>query len=172
MKNLVSSWDVVSEEAIANCFKKVNISHLNQQTAAIDANDPFKGLEEELDNWRKLDQSIVQNNLSAKSFIGLDSEVVTSASYMNDADILTDVISNSIKDQSDDDVENLDFSPGLMHLFKSGVEKTLGKLQSLSVFSSYGNEIRSLTLDIDAFLNKEQTESLKQLHLTDFFQVV
>ena len=153
MKNLVSSWDVVSEEAIANCFKKVNISHLNQQTAVTDANDPFKGLEEELDNWRKLDQSIVQNNLSAKSFIGLDSEVGTSASYMSDADILTDVIPNSIKDQDDDDVENLDFSPGLMHLFKSGVEKTLGKFQSLSLFSSCGNEIRSLTLDIDAFFD-------------------
>lgn len=171
MKNLVSSWDVVSEEAIASCFKKVNISHLNQQTAVTDANDPFKGLEEELDNWRKLDQSIVQNKLSAKSFIGLDSQV-TSASCMSDADILTDVIPNSIKDQDDDDVENLDFSAELMHLFKSGVEKTLGKLQSLSLFSSYGNEIRSLTLDIDAFLNKEQTESLKQIHLTDFFQVV
>ena len=171
MKNLVSSWDVVSEEAIASCFKKVNISHLNQQTAVTDANDPFKGLEEELDNWRKLDQSIVQNKLSAKSFIGLDSQV-TSASCMSDADILTDVIPNSIKDQDDDDVENLDFSPGLMHLFKSGVEKTLGKFQSLSLFSSCGNEIRSLTLDIDAFLNKEQTESLKQIHLTDFFQVV
>ena len=32
--------------------------------------------------------------------------------------------------------------------------------------------IRSLTLKIDTFLNKEKTEGLKQSHLTDFFKVV
>ena len=30
MKNLVSSWNAVSEETITNCFKKANISHANQ----------------------------------------------------------------------------------------------------------------------------------------------
>ena len=63
MKNLVSSWNAVSEEAIANCFKKANISHANQQTAVTNADDPFKSLEEELDNLQKLDQSTVQDNL-------------------------------------------------------------------------------------------------------------
>ena len=29
MKNLESSWNAVSEETIANCFKKANISHAN-----------------------------------------------------------------------------------------------------------------------------------------------
>ena len=54
MKTLLSSWNVVSKETIANCFKKANISHANQQTAVTDADDPFKILEEELDNLRKL----------------------------------------------------------------------------------------------------------------------
>ena len=67
MKNLVSSWYAVSEETIANCFKEANISHAKQQTAATDATEPFKKLEEELDNLRKLDQSTVQDNLSAES---------------------------------------------------------------------------------------------------------
>ena len=49
MKTLLSSWNVVSKETIAN------ISHANQQTAVTDADDPFKILEEELDNLRKLD---------------------------------------------------------------------------------------------------------------------
>ena len=50
MKNLLSSWNAVSEETIANCFKKANISHANQQTAATDVDDRFRSLEEEFDN--------------------------------------------------------------------------------------------------------------------------
>ena len=42
MKNLVSSWNAVSEETIIYCFKKDNIRLANQQTALTDANDPFK----------------------------------------------------------------------------------------------------------------------------------
>ena len=75
MKNLVSSWNGVSEETIVDCFKKANVGHANQQTAVIDADDPFKSLEEELNNLRKLDENAVQDTLSAVSFVELDSEL-------------------------------------------------------------------------------------------------
>ena len=52
------------------------------------------------------------------------------------------------------------------------IEEALDKLQDLSLFSSYGDEIRSLILNIETFPNKERTEGLKQSHLTNFFQVV
>ena len=54
---------------------------------------------------------------------------------------------------------------------KGDIEEALDKLQDLSLFSSYGDEIRSLTLKIETFLNKERTEGLKQSYLTDLFQV-
>ena len=72
MNNLVSSWNAVSEKTIANCFKKDNISHANQQTVT-DADDPSKTLEKEAYNIQKLNQSVIQDNLSAESFIGLGS---------------------------------------------------------------------------------------------------
>ena len=172
MKNLVSSWNAVSEETIANCFEKANISHANQPTAVTNADDPFKSLEEELHNLQKLDQSAIQDNLPAESFIGLDSEVVTSPSYLSDADILTEVIPDSIEDQDDDVNDDFNFSPPLTCSSKSDVEGVLYRLQDLSLFSSYGNEVWSLTLKIETFLNKEETESLKPSHVTEFFQVV
>ena len=60
----------------------------------------------------------------------------------------------------------------LTNTSKGDIEEALDKLQDLSLFSSYGDEIRSLTLKIEIFLNKERTEGLKESHLTDFFQVV
>ena len=165
IKNLVSSWNAVSEkETIVNCFEKANISHANQQTAVIDADDPFKSLEEELDNLLNLDQNPVEDTLSAESFVELDSEVVTSASCMSDADILAKVIrSDSIEDEDDDDdndndlkddIDVLDCPTPLTRPCKGDIEEALDKLQDLSLFSSYGDEIRSFTLKIEIFLNK------------------
>ena len=158
----------MSEEAIANCFRKTNISHANQQTSVTDACNPFKSLEEELDNLRKLDQKAVQDNLSAESFIGLDSEVVTSASYMSDADILTEVIPDSIEDQDHDVIEDLDFLPPLTRPSKSDVEEALDKLQGIFLFSSCGNEIRSLLFKID-FFEQGMNRKLKAKSCNIFF---
>ena len=55
LRTLLSSWNVVSEETIANCFKEANISHVNQQTVVTDANNLYKSFLEKLDNWWKLD---------------------------------------------------------------------------------------------------------------------
>lgn len=83
---------------IIQVMKNFEPSHANQQSAATNADDPLKSLEEGFEKLRKLDQSAVQDNLSVESFIGFDREVATSASYMNDADILTE----AIEDQDND----------------------------------------------------------------------
>ena len=147
-----------------------------------DADDPFKSLEEELDSLRKLDQNVVQDTLSVKSFVELDSEVVTFASCMSDADILAEIIRpDSIEDDDDDDdnddnlndnIDDPDCPLTLTRPSNGDTKEASDKLQDLLLFSSYGDEIRSLTLKIETFLNKERTEGLKQSHLTDFFQVL
>ena len=146
----------MSEETIVNCFKKANISHANQQTAVTNADDPFKSLEEELNNLHKLDKNAVQNTVLAESFVELDREVVTSASCMSDADILAEVIQpDSIEDEDDgdnndddlnDNVVDLDCPPPLKRSSKGSAKEALDKLQDLSLFSSYGHEIISLLL--------------------------
>ena len=96
-----------------------------------------------LDNLRKLDENAVQDILSVQSFVELDSEVVTSASCMNDADILAEVIQpDSIEDEDDDDdndndnlnddIDDLDCPPPLKRLSKGDIEEALDKLQDLS----------------------------------------
>ena len=114
-----------------------------------------------------LDENDVQDTLSAESFAELDSVVVTSASCMSYADILAEVMRpHSIEDENDDDdndddlndnIDDLDCPPPLTQLSKEDIEEALDKLQDLSLFSSYGDEIRSLTLKIETYLNKERT---------------
>ena len=106
-----------------------------------------------------LGENTVQDTLSADSFVELDSEVVTYASCMSDPDILAEVIRPHSVENEDDDGENdddlndyiddLDCPPPLTRPSKGDIEEALGKLQDLSLFSSNGDETRSLTLKIE-----------------------
>ena len=100
MKHLVSSWN--AKETIVNCFKKSNISQTNQQAAVNDDDDPFKSLQKDLEKLHELDNDAIQPNLSAESFADLDSEVVTSASFSNDDDIIAEVIEGENEESEDD----------------------------------------------------------------------
>ena len=92
MKHLVSSWNAVLKETIVNCFKKSNVSQSKQQAAVDDDDDPFKSLQEDLEKLHELDNDAIQSNLSAESFADLDIEVVTSAFFSNDDDIIAEVM--------------------------------------------------------------------------------
>ena len=56
---------------------------------------------------------------------------------MCDADILTEVIPDSMEDQDDDVIEDLIFSTPLTCLSKSNVEEAKDKLQNLSLYRPY-----------------------------------
>ena len=60
-----------------------------------------------------------------------------------------------LNDDLNDNIDDLDCLPPLTRPSKGDIKEALDKLQDLSLFSSYGDEIRSLTLKIETFLNKE-----------------
>ena len=141
-KNLVSSWNAVSKETIVNCNKKSNISQSSQQAAVSNDDDPFKSLQEDLEKLPELDNDAIQSNLSAESFADLDSEVDTSASFSNDDDFIAKVIEGE-NEQSEDDQDGEESTP-LKGSSTNEVEDALETLQDLSIFSTRGDEIRSL----------------------------
>ena len=139
---MISSWNAVSKEIIGNCNKKSNISQLSQQTAVSNDDDPFKSLQEDLEKLHELDNDAIQPNLSAESFADLDSEVDTSASFSNDDDFIAKVIEGENEESEDD--QDGDKSMPLTGSSTNEVEDALETLQDLSIFSTRGDEIRSV----------------------------
>ena len=160
MKHLVSSWNAVSKEIIVNCFKKSNISQSNQQAAVNDDDDPFKSLQEDLKKLHELDNDVIQSNLSAESFDDLNSGVVTSASFSNDDDIIVEVIEGENK-ESEDDQDDEESTPPTRPSTNE-VEDTLETLQDLSMFSTRGDKLRFLVLNMESLLVRERIDNLKQ----------
>ena len=116
----------------------------------------------------ELDNDAIQPNLSAESFADLDSEVVTSASFSNDDDIIAEVIEGE-NEESEDDQDDKE-STALTRPSTNEVEDTLEILQDLSMFSSCGDEICPFLQNMESFLVREQIDNLKQSVVTDFFK--
>ena len=49
----VTAWNDITEETVANCFRKSHISQENQSNAVDDTGDPFKALDEYLTQLRQ-----------------------------------------------------------------------------------------------------------------------
>ena len=88
MKILADSWEAVTKQTIINCFKKFGISSrtTGQQDAIADSDDPFKDLQESLDDLREADPSLVPNDLSVNDLVTLDNEVIATAPQISNED--------------------------------------------------------------------------------------
>ena len=133
-----------------------------------DDDDPFKSLQEDLGKLHELDNDAIQPNLSAESFADLDSEVVTSASFSNDDDIIAEVIEGD-NEESEDDQDDEESTPPTRPSTNE-VEDALGTLQDLTMFSTRGDEIRSVVMDMESLLARERIDNLKSVVVIDFFK--
>ena len=74
MKILADPWEVVTKETIINCFRKTGITPAVQQAAIADSDDPFKDLQESLNDLRKADSSMVPDDVTATALVSLDND--------------------------------------------------------------------------------------------------
>ena len=91
MKILADSWEVVTKETIINCFRKAGITPAVQQAAIADSDDPFKDLQESLNDLRKADSSIVPDDVTVTALVSLDDDVVATAPEISEGDIIEEL---------------------------------------------------------------------------------
>ena len=87
MKILADSWEVVTKETIINCFRKAGITPAVQQAAIADSDDPFKDLQESLNDVRKADSSMVLDDVTATALVSLDNDVIATAPEISEGNI-------------------------------------------------------------------------------------
>ena len=69
MNILRGAWDKVTKEMIVNCFQKAGISSEAQDYAENDLDDPFKVLEEALQDLNAQHRDLLPSNVTAKAFV-------------------------------------------------------------------------------------------------------
>ena len=172
MKILADSWEAVTKQTIINCFKKSGISSTGQQDAIADSDDPFKDLQESLDDLREADPSLVPNDLSANDLVTLDDEVIATAPQISNEDII-DEFRKSQDDEAEDDgsdMEDDSFDIVVEKPSRSKVECSIDVLKDLAMCCEKGNEMQMLLSKFEKMYNEDRVASLKQKDITDFFK--
>ena len=79
MRMLVRSWDPVSANIVKNCCRKAGISEQTQVPKINDEDDPFKLLEENVNDLRS--RGLVDGDLTIDDYVNIDFEVCTRGLY-------------------------------------------------------------------------------------------
>ena len=105
---LVSAWDALSTQTVLYYFQKSGISTESQETAIAEDDDPFRQLQDEIDNLRSIQPNLIEEDFDATTFTDVDVEVIALQPPPSDAEIVAGLL--EIDGDSDDDDDDDDFS--------------------------------------------------------------
>ena len=179
MKILVDSWEAVSKETIINCFRKAGITPAVQQAAISDSDDPFKDLQESLNDLRKADSSMVPDDVTATALVSLDDDVIATAPEISEGDIIEESRTSRACQEPGEDEESDDeisieeiFGPVVEKPSRSASESALDDLKYATMLSEEGVKMQRLILSFERLYENERLKSLKQRDITDFLKPV
>ena len=169
---LVASWNDVTKTTIVNCFGKAKISAKDQVNAAEDSDDPFKELENDLTELRKIDPTLVPQDLTAQEIVDVDINVITTDNPETDEEILESVRSDKDEETNGDD------SLEIMEVFDEPIDKptqteignALETLQNLCLFNKSGDDMRLLLQRFESLVLKDELAVRKQSSIFNFFE--
>ena len=171
MKILPDSWEVVSKETIINCFRKAGITPAVQQVAISDSDDPFKDLQEGLNDLRKADSSMVPDDVTATPLVSLDDDVIATAPEISEGDIKEELMTcqeAGESEESDDEISIEEiFDPVVEKPSRSAIESALDDLKYTAMFSDEGMQMQKLILSFERLYENERLKSLKRRDITD-----
>ena len=108
MQMLAVAWGKVTTKTVVNCFEKAGISKEKQSEALLDADDPFKDLQKQLDKLAVYNPKFFQEGTTTNNIVSVDDSLTSTEPLMNDDAILCDVLDEEGFEAEDDtdDVSN------------------------------------------------------------------
>ena len=148
MKILADSWEVLTKETIINCFRKAGITPAVQQAAIADLGNPFKDLQESLNDLRKGDSSMVPDNVTAIALVILDDDVIAIAPEISEGDVIEELRDRQEQleeEENDDEISGEErFDPVVEKPSRSAIESALDDLKDAAMFSDEAVQMKRL----------------------------
>ena len=143
-----------------------------RSNVAEDSDDPFKELENDLTELRKIDPTLVPQDLTAQEIVDVDLNVITTDNPETDEEILESVRSDKDEETNGDD------SLEIMEVFDEPIDKptrteignALETLQNLCLFNKSGDDVRLLLQRFETLVLKDELAVRKQSSIFNFFE--
>ena len=157
----------VTTKTVFNCFEKVRISKEKQSEALLDADDPFKDLQEHLDKLAVYNPKFFPEGTTTNDIISVDDSLTSTEPLMTDDAIICDVLDEKGSETEDDtdDVSNEPICPQ-----SSAVRQALDVFQEYMLFSDNGEFIHKCLNEISVLVENELSAKLRQADIRSFFQ--
>ena len=132
------AWGKVTTKAVVNCLEKAVILKEKQSEALLDADDPFKDPQEQLDKLAVCNTKFLPEGTTANDNVSVDNSLTSTEPLMTDDAILCDVLYEEGSENEDDtnDVSNEPICPQY-----SDVRQALDVLREYMLFSDNGEFI-------------------------------
>ena len=102
-----------NQNCIINCFEKAEIPNEKQSEALLDADDPFKNVQEQLDKLAVYNPEFFPEGTTANDIVSVDDSLTSTEPLMTDDAILWNVLDEGDSETEDDTdgVSNEPISP-------------------------------------------------------------
>ena len=149
IRMLVKSWDAISINTVKNCFRKAVISQETQVASINKEDDPFKLLQQNVDELKSRD--LVDENLTVDNYVDIDFQATTSE---------TSALTDKEEEEGETEEESSDVPPEKLKLAE--VAHAIDLLQRWSLFDKNEGEMRKSLSLISKRFEKHSFESKKQ----------
>ena len=155
MPMLDVAWGKVKAETIGNCFAKAGISEKKQADALLDADDPFKDLQDQLDKLAVHTSEFFPEGTTAKDVVSMDDFVNTTEPIMNDEEIISNVLDEENLEAEEDKDGDVDILIEPTCPQSGDVRQALEVLRRYMVFSDNGVCIHKCINRINSIVENE-----------------
>ena len=103
MQILVSPWDALSTQTIVNCFWKSGVSTESQETAIAEDDDPFRELQDEIDDLRSVQSNLIEEDFDTTISADVDAEIIAVQPLPSYVEIVGELLETEGASDDDDD---------------------------------------------------------------------
>ena len=169
MQMLVSAWDALSTQTIVNCFRKSGISTESQETVIVEDDDPFRELQDEIDDLRSVQPNLVEEDFDTTTFADFDAEVIAVQPPPSDAEIVAELLEmEGVSDDDDDYYYSGEVADKPVKCpDKNELLQVIETLQRFSLFLDKADTIKSCASHIESQVNQHFAKK-KPASIRDF----
>ena len=167
MQMLDIAWGRVRTKTVVNCFEKAEISKEKQYEVLLDADDPFKDLQEQLDKLAVYNPEFFPEVTTANDIFSVDDSLTSTELLMTDDAILCEVLDEE-GSETEDDTDGV--SNETIFLQSSDVRQALHVLREYMSFRDNGEFIHKCLNKTSVLVENELSAKLRQADVRSFFE--
>ena len=133
----------------------------------LDADDPFKDLQEQLDKFAVYNPKFFPEGTTANHIVSVDDSLTSPEPLITDDAILCDVLDEE-GSKTEDDTDDVSNEP--IYPKSNDVCQALNVLREYTLFSDNGEFIHKYLNEISVLVEKELSAKVRQADIRSFFQ--